>query len=255
VDYAGADTFTYTISDRNGGTDTGSVSVTVTNLNDPPVADDDALTTEMDAPGNVNVLLGDTDVDGDTLAVASPSDPDHGSVSCAGTGLCTYTPDPGYLGPDSFTYEVTDGALTDEGLVSVTVEEANTAPGCAGVKPSKTKLWKPKHQLLTVALSGATDADGDALTFAITAVTQDEKIKKVAGSGDKAPDAKRVSGKPEQIKLRAERSPKGNGRVYRIVYTVSDGRGGSCAGVEKVGVPVKLGKNAVANAKQFNSFR
>ena len=140
LNYTGADTFTYTVSDGNGGTDTGSVSVTVTGVNDAPVADDDSLMTDMDMPGNVSVLVGDTDVDGDTLSVATPSDPDHGAVTCNAT-TCTYTPDPGYLGPDSFTYEVSDGLLTDQGLVSVTVRQPNVAPGCANVVPSKTKLW------------------------------------------------------------------------------------------------------------------
>jgi large repetitive protein len=254
ANYSGADTFSYTVSDGNGGTDTGSVSVSVTPENDAPVADDDALTTQVDTQGAVNVLAGDTDVDGDTLTIDATSDPDHGSVACnPTTGVCTYTPDAAYVGPDSFTYTVGDGQATDQGLVSVTVEEANTPPGCAGAKPSKTKLWPPRHQLVLIALSGASDADGDPLTYAITSVTQDEKTTKT-GPGDKRPDAQRVPGKPNQIKLRAERAPKANGRVYRVFYTVSDGRGGTCSGVEKVGVPVKRGKNAVETAKSFNSF-
>ena len=212
----------------------------------------------MDTPGNVSVLAGDVDVDGDTLAIeaASWSDPEHGSVSCDETsGVCTYTPDAGYLGADSFTYLVTDGQLTDEGLVSVTVEEPDVAPSCAAVKPSKTKLWPPEHQLVVIKLSGATDPDGDTLTYAITGVTQDEKTTKVAGKGDKKPDAQRVSGHADQIRLRAERDLKSNGRVYRIAYRVSDGRGGSCTGVEKVGVPLKQSKNAVETARSYNSFR
>ena len=86
-------------------------------------------------------------------------------------------------------------------------------------------------------------------------MTQDEKTKLVSGPGDRSPDAQRVSGKPHQIKLRAERAPKGNGRVYRIVYTVSDGRGGTCSSVEKVGVPIRQGGTAKANSTQYNSFR
>jgi hypothetical protein len=257
ANYAGADAFTYTVSDGNGGSDTGAVSVTVTPENDAPVADDETLTTQMDTPANVNVLTGDVDVDGDVLAIdiGAWSDPAHGSVGCnETTGVCTYTPDAGYVGADSFTYTVTDGQATDDGLVSVTVDELNADPSCTGVKPSEKKLWPPEHQLVAVKLSGAHDADGDPLVFAITGVTQDEKIKKVSGKGDEKPDAKRVSGKPDQIKLRAERDPDKNGRVYRIAYRVSDGRGGSCTGVEQVGVPVKKRKTAVANAKSFNSF-
>lgn len=256
LNYTGADTFTYTVSDGNGGADTGSVSVTVTGVNDAPVADDDVLTTDEETPGNVSVLVGDADVDGDTLTVANPSDPDHGSVSCnPTTGVCTYTPDADYLGPDSFTYEVSDGQLTDEGLVSVTVVEANVAPGCANVVPSKAKLWPVLSQFVVVRLSGATDGNGDVLTYAITAVTQDEKTKLATGRTDKGPDAQRISGKPAELKLRSQRMPKGNGRVYKITYRVTDGRGGSCTGVEKVGVPIRRGGNAVANARQYNSFR
>jgi large repetitive protein len=257
ANYAGPDTFTYTVSDGNGGTDTGTVSVTVTPENDAPVADDDTLTTQMGTPGNIDVLAGDVDVDGDVLTIETGawSDPDHGSVACnEATGMCTYTPDAGYVGPDSFTYTVTDGQATDEGMVSVTVEELNSSPSCANVKPSKKKLWPAEHQLVVIKLSGATDPDGDPLAFAITAVNQDEKIKKVAGKGDKKPDAKRVSGEPEQVKLRAERDRKANGRVYRVAYRVSDGRGGTCTGVEKVAAPLKRRKTAVENSKSFNSF-
>ena len=253
-DYSGADTFTYTVSDGNGGTDIGSVSVTVTARNDAPVAGDDTLTTTVDTAGEVDVLTGDVDGDGDELAVEAPSDPEHGSVTCDPAGLCTYTPDLGYLGADSFTYTVGDGEATDEGLVSVTVEEPNVAPSCASVKPSRITLGPVRRQFLTVKLSGASDANGDPLAYAITAVRQDEKVKGIGGSVDKAPDAKRVSGKPAEIRLKAERDPKGNGRVYRIAYRVSDGRGGTCVGVEKVGVPVKAGKRAVESAKSYNSF-
>jgi VCBS repeat-containing protein len=255
ANFAGSDSFTYTVSD-GAATDTASVTVTVTPGNDAPVADDDSLTVTLDTSGNVDVLAGDVDVDGDALAVEADSwsDPDHGSVSCETTGVCTYTPDSGYLGADSFTYAVTDGEATDEGLVSVTVQAPDVAPSCGAVKPSKTKLWPPQHQLVVISLSGATDPDGDPLAYTITGVTQDEKVAKVAGKGDKKPDAQRVSGHPNQIRLRAERDPKANGRIYRILYRVSDGRGGTCTGVEKVGVPIKSAKKAVETGKTYNSF-
>jgi hypothetical protein len=44
-------------------------------------------------------------------------------------------------------------------------------------------------------------------------------------------------------------------RVYKITYRVTDGRGGSCTGVENVGVPIRQGGNAVAGSRQYNSFR
>ena len=57
------------------------------------------------------------------------------------------------------------------------------------------------------------------------------------------------------MKLKAERVASGNGRVYRIFYTVTDGRGGKCTGVEKVGVPRTKNGTAIDNtAKRYNSF-
>ena len=91
--YAGPDLFTYTASDGHGGTDVATVAVTVASANDPPVADDDSLTTAEDTSGQVNVLDGDTDPDGDPLTVTTLSPTaDHGTVSCTAAGLCTYTP-------------------------------------------------------------------------------------------------------------------------------------------------------------------
>ena len=97
--FVGADSFTYTVSDGNGGTDVGVVLVSVTYTNEQPVADDDVLTTAEDTPGNVDVLDGDTDEDGDQLTVVTESpDADHGTVSCTPEGICTYTPSQDFNG-------------------------------------------------------------------------------------------------------------------------------------------------------------
>ncbi len=257
ANYNGPDSFTYAISDGHGGTDTATVSITVTPVNDPPNAVDDSFTTAQDTAKSVNVFGNDSDPDSPSMLTGT-TQPAHGSVFCTIAGDCTYTPAAGYHGPDSFTYTIGDGQADDTATVSITVtasEPPNTAPSCANVKPSKTKLWPPQHQFVLVSLSGATDADGDPLTYAITKVTQDEKVTKAISNDDKGPDAKRVAGKPHQIKLRAERIGTGNGRVYRIRYTVSDGQGGKCSGVEKVGVPKNKNGNAIDNTgKKYNSF-
>jgi hypothetical protein len=73
------------------------------------------------------------------------------------------------------------------------------------------------------------------VTITITGVTQDEPLNGL-GDGDTAPDAAAVSGHPDQVQLRAERSGTGDGRVYRIAFTVSDGKS-SCTGTVFVGVP------------------
>ena len=116
VDYApspdanGADELTYTVSDGDGGTDTGTVHVTITPVNDDPVATDDALTVAQGASGvPMAVLDNDADVDGDTLGVSAAGGASHGSLTVA-AGAVAYTPAAGYAGPDGFSYTVSDGA-------------------------------------------------------------------------------------------------------------------------------------------------
>jgi hypothetical protein len=124
--YVGADSFTYTIDDSRGGSDTGTVSVTVSDQ--APVATDDALAAIMSQPSSMNVLTNDSDPDGDMLTVTAFTQGAHGTVAFAG-GVATYTPATGYSGSDSFTYTVDDGhGATATGDVTVTV--TNPVPGC-----------------------------------------------------------------------------------------------------------------------------
>jgi len=70
----------------------------------------------------VDVLVNDTDVDGDTLSIKSMTQPAHGTVTKE-NGKLKYTPDNNYSGTDTFDYTVTDGDLDDTATVSVTVKE------------------------------------------------------------------------------------------------------------------------------------
>jgi hypothetical protein len=111
----------------------------------------------------------------------------------------------------------------------------NKPPDCRKVTASPTTLWPPNHKFVTVTLAGATDPDGDKTTLTITGVTQDEALNGL-GDGDTAPDAATVAGRTDQVQLRAERSGTGDGRVYRISFTVSDGKD-KCTGTVFVTVP------------------
>ncbi|OQY22801.1 MAG: hypothetical protein B6I35_05225, partial [Anaerolineaceae bacterium 4572_32.2] len=121
ANYNGDDSFTYAISDGAGGADSATVSVTVNPVNDPPEAEDDSGVTNEDAAITVNVLVNDSDADGDTITVTQVSDPAHGSVVDNGDGSITYTPDEEYSGEDSFTYIISDGAVTDIATVMIDV--------------------------------------------------------------------------------------------------------------------------------------
>lgn len=122
ANYNGADNFSYTLSDGNGGSDTGNVSVTVNPVNDFPVAfDDSGITTEQNTPVDIDVLLNDDDVDNDTLNVSGVSNGSFGVVT-NNTVDVSYAPNAGYTGPDSFSYTVSDGnGGTDTALVNLNV--------------------------------------------------------------------------------------------------------------------------------------
>src|SRR5580765_2220316 len=156
--YLGSDGFDYTVSDGNGGTDVGTVHVSVV-ANSPPVAVDDTLTTKLNTQGTAFVLDNDTDADDDTLTVTRNTDPPHGTATCGASGSCTYTPDAGYLGSDTFDYTVSDGTATDTGTVNVTVV-ANSPP----VAVDDTLTTKQNAAKDVFVLENDTDANGDALT-------------------------------------------------------------------------------------------
>jgi len=131
--YNGADSFTYEVTDGNGGTDTGTVTLNVTPVNDAPTATNNSYTTEKNTTLSVSAengtLANDTDIEGDTLAPTVTSNVSHGTLSFAANGSFEYVPDANYNGSDSFTYEVTDGhGGTDTATVSLTVTPVNDTP-------------------------------------------------------------------------------------------------------------------------------
>jgi parallel beta-helix repeat protein len=140
--YSGPDSFSYTISDGHGGTDTGLVSLTVSPGNRPPSASNDSLTTSVDVPGTVPVLANDTDPDGDALSVTGASTPANGTTVVNADGSITYTPAAGYVGTDSFTYTISDGRGGVGGAsVSVTVSEQVNLVGNPGFE-TDTSGWQ-----------------------------------------------------------------------------------------------------------------
>jgi hypothetical protein len=129
----------------------------------------------------------------------------------------------------------------------------NEPPDCSEVVAEPDVLWPPNHKLVLVTLSGAADPDGDEVTLTITGVTQDEKVDEL-GDGNTAPDAA-PGPASNTVLVRAERSGKGDGRVYRIAFTVSDSMGGTCSGVVTVGVPKSKNRTPVDSAPpSYNSF-
>ncbi|AMO60359.1 putative outer membrane adhesin like protein [Mycolicibacterium phlei] len=169
LNFNGTDTFTYEVSDGQGGTDTALVTISVTSVNDAPVAGTDTYTVNEDTvltvPVGTGLLANDTDVDGGTLSATLTTEPAHGTVTVNTDGSFTYTPVANYNGTDSFTYTVSDGqGGTAVGTVNITVIAVNDAPVAVTDNYSvneDTVLTVPAG---TGLLANDTDVDGGALT-------------------------------------------------------------------------------------------
>ncbi|MCD4780029.1 MAG: tandem-95 repeat protein [Candidatus Omnitrophica bacterium] len=167
------DSFTYNVSDGNGGTDEATVTITINGVNDAPVANDDSATTGEDTLVTIDVVANDSDPDGDTLLVDSvDSTGTEGQVTDNGDGTITYNPDGqfeylqvGDSATDSFNYTVSDGnGGTDEATVTITINGVNDAPVA-----NDDNYITAENTVLTVSAPGVlgNDADideGDTLT-------------------------------------------------------------------------------------------
>ncbi|ELA9884392.1 tandem-95 repeat protein [Vibrio parahaemolyticus] len=125
--YYGADSFTYIVT-SGGVSESTTVSVDVTPENDAPVAKDDTAITDEDTPVTIDVLPNDTDVDGDKLSIESASVPKEQGTGEVVNGKLVFTPAENFNGDAEITYTVTDGALTDQATVKVTVNAVNDTP-------------------------------------------------------------------------------------------------------------------------------
>ncbi|WP_337222837.1 tandem-95 repeat protein, partial [Vibrio alginolyticus] len=166
--YHGADSFTYIVT-SGGVSESTTVNVDVTPVNDAPVAKDDTAVTDEDTPVTIDVLPNDTDIDGDTLRIDSASVPsDQGSVEIV-DGKLVFTPAENFHGDAEITYTITDGALTDQATVNVTVNAVNDAPVVESsiADQALAEDFTPYSIDLNTAFSDVDNVDGD-LSFSVS---------------------------------------------------------------------------------------
>jgi uncharacterized repeat protein (TIGR01451 family) len=228
---------------------------------------------------NVTYTLTATNNGSDPDAKVSVSDPlpagesfvsgDPGCTEAASVVTCEYgTLNAGETASKSFVAAIALGApssivntatLTGERPDSnpsnnsaSTTLTVNHNPVCTNLTAGPP-LWPPNHKLHTVTASGATDPDGNPLTTTITGVTQDEPLNAL-GDGNTSPDAF-PGPASDQALIRAERSGTGDGRVYVLHVTVTDGLGGECTGTAAVSVPHdQSGRPAVDSGQAYTDF-
>ena len=125
ANFEGGDEFTYKAYDGTSDSNVATVTIRVRAVNDSPYAQPDTAQTEKDTPVDIDVLANDSDPDGDALGIIGVnSPPAHGVTARTAGGEIQYGPDPGYIGPDSFTYIVADGnGGIWEATVDVSVED------------------------------------------------------------------------------------------------------------------------------------
>ncbi|MBP6615160.1 MAG: tandem-95 repeat protein, partial [Aquabacterium sp.] len=165
ANYNGTDSFTVRVSDGKGGLVDSVVNVTVTPVNDAPVANNDSLSAIEDTAVTYTAaqLVGnDTDIDGTNLKIASVTAGNGGSVVLNANGTVTFTPNANFNGTADFTYTVTDGELPSApATVTVAVSPVNDAPVAANQAKTTAEDTPVTGKVV------ASDVDGDTLSYAV----------------------------------------------------------------------------------------
>ena len=151
--------FDFTVNDGHGGNATASITITVSSVNDAPVATGGSVTTPEDTP--VNFQLGASDIESDPLTFTVTGPPADGNVVCSSAGACTYTPPANFSGSAVVRYDVSDGQLTDSGVFGIQVDPQNDPPVAANSSASTLE-----DTGVTIPLN-ATDTENDTLTYVV----------------------------------------------------------------------------------------
>ncbi len=210
ANFNGTDTITYTISDGKGGTATATVTVTVAPVNDPPVAVNDAASTDEDTPVTIAVLANDSDVDGDPLTITAATAA-NGTVIRNPDGTITYTPNANFNGTDTITYTISDGkGGFSTATVTVTVTPVNDGP--IATPPLNGQISVDGATASVTTAGNFVDPDGDALTFSATGLPPGLTINATTGV---------ISGTIDRSASQT------NGGTYSVVVTGTDPSGAS----------------------------
>lgn len=172
ADVNGNDSFTFRVSDGQADSNTATVAINITPVNDAPVAAAQMVITAEDRP--VGILLSATDKDGDPLTYHVVSSPSKGTLTGTPPNLI-YTPYPDVNGSDSFSFRANDGTVnSNTATVSITITAVNDAPLAAD-----QMLTTTADQALAIKLT-ATDVDGDPLSYRVVSAPIKGKLSGTA---------------------------------------------------------------------------
>jgi hypothetical protein len=225
ADWNGTDEFTYTVTDREGATATAVIAVTVAQVNDAPVAEDDLAVVNEDVSISIPVMINDSDSDtleslnshpeDEELSLVVTEEPEHGSAIVSGD-MILYTPAANYNGSDSLTYELSDGDDSDTAEVLITVKQVNDNP----TANNDTATTNDEEMVSINVLNNDTDVDTQSGLNA--GVLHSISDFRVTGTG--TPGHGKTAVKNNQV----EYTPAdGFAGTDSFVYMMSDGHGGT----------------------------
>ncbi len=160
--YAGTDSFNAQVSDGVGGTATTSVAITISAVNDAPVLATAAIQTSEDNQLTGTLIFVDPD-SGVTASLGSPAA--HGQLTLNAAGAYQYIPDTNYFGADNATITLSDGTITVNRPLTITVLPVNDPPALTVVALNTNEDTTLNTQLM------ATDVEGDPIDFTIFAAS------------------------------------------------------------------------------------
>lgn len=149
----------YQVSDAYGNTSTATIRVSMSHINQAPIATNDSFTTPEDVVLTDNVLANDTDPERDPLTVSLITGPQSGSLNLQPNGTFTYTPAANSWGSDWFTYRISDGQYTSTATVFLTVTSVNDAPTATFASQVG------KNRMVSFDASATTDIDSSIASY------------------------------------------------------------------------------------------
>ena len=169
TDFVGDDSFQYVITDANGQTSTATVSITVEAVNDAPVAIDDVVSAQEDVLlENINVLVNDTDSDGNPLTVTNAVSAAGGVVTINADGTLSYQAPANFTGPDTINYTIDDGA----GGTSTAVVNIDVAPVADLAAADDFNTGDEDTVISGSVADNDTTLSGGALTYAVESTVE-----------------------------------------------------------------------------------
>ena len=218
-------TFTYTISDGRGGTDTATVTVSAAVNRAPVAVDDPSATAVVGTASLIDVLANDTDPDGDqlTIQIVSPVSPLGSGMATIVNGKVSFVGS--IAGTSTFTYQITDpGGLTAAANVTVTVAPAANRNPVA--HDDAGAIAAPANSVTVDVVANDTDPDGDPLTIVVTPPPNPSP----APTPDNGVGTVEVLGNSIRFTILPSFTTPGT-TIVTIPYTVTDGRGGSASAI------------------------